>query len=60
MSKRNYKKWTDEEVLFLRKNADMFTVKMLGEKLGRAKTSIQNKLTSLNIKKTFNTHNIFI
>ncbi|MCC2500019.1 LAGLIDADG family homing endonuclease [Bacillus paranthracis] len=51
MSKRNYKKWTDEEVLFLRKNADMFTVKMLGEKLGRAKTSIQNKLTSLKIKK---------
>ncbi|MDA2233789.1 hypothetical protein PDM89_11915 [Bacillus cereus] len=51
MSKRNYKKWTDEEVLFLRKNADTFTVKVLGEKLGRKENSVQNKLTSLKIKK---------
>ena len=51
MSKRNYRKWSDEAVLFLKENADRFTVKVLGEKLGRDKSSVQNKLTSLKIKK---------
>jgi hypothetical protein len=51
MTKRNYNKWTDEEISFLRVHADKFTIQMIGVMLGRNKQSIQNKLTSLKIKK---------
>jgi hypothetical protein len=59
MNKRNYKKWTDDEILFLRENADMYTVQMLGERLGRNESSVQNKLTNLKIKKKPLTHTTY-
>ncbi|WP_394174020.1 LAGLIDADG family homing endonuclease [Guptibacillus hwajinpoensis] len=60
MCKRNYKKWTDEEILFLRKNSDIYTVQMLGEKLERNESSVQNKLTKLKIKKKRLAHTTYL
>lgn len=59
MSKRKYKKWVDQEVLFLKENADLYTVKELGKKLERDESSVQNKLSSLKIKKKHIIHTTY-
>ncbi|MGE6964067.1 LAGLIDADG family homing endonuclease [Bacillus thuringiensis] len=59
MTRRNYRKWNDADVLFLKENADKFTIRVLGEKLGRNESSIRNKLTALKIKKKVLTYTTY-
>lgn len=43
--------WTDEEIDFIKNNYLLYSNKKLGEKIGRTRSSVQNKLNELGIKR---------
>ena len=52
------RRWTKEEIDFLKKNYDKLTVKQIAEILGRSVNSVQHKAIRLGLRKTYNYYNI--
>ena len=52
MSKANTRtNWSDEDYLFLKKHYEELTYKEIGEKIGKTKSAVQNKMRILGLQK---------
>lgn len=52
MSKANTRtNWSDEDYLFLKKHYEKLTYKEIGEKIGKTKSAVQNKMRILGLQK---------